>query len=82
MKSDLRFKLLLTLTGGLLGGFVGMLIGTIAGAGTSVLLPGLGLIISGSLVLGVGFGLLGMLLGSLIGLLAAKMILSSRNNFL
>ena len=82
MKSDSHSTLSLILTGGLLGGFIGVLIGIIAGAGTSILLPGLGLIISGSLVLGVGCGLLGMLFGSLVGLLAAKMILSRRNNFL
>jgi hypothetical protein len=30
------------------GGIIGMLIGAIAGAGTNVLLPGLGLVIAGS----------------------------------
>ncbi len=72
MKSDLRFKLLLTLAGGLLCGFIGMLIGIIAGAGTSILLPGLGLIISGSLVFGAVFGLLGIFLGAVLGFFAAK----------
>jgi hypothetical protein len=36
-----------------------MLIGAIAGAGTNVLLPGLGLVIAGSLFLGVVCGLIG-----------------------
>ncbi len=51
------------------GGIVGILIGAIAGAGTSVLLPGLGLIIAGSLILGVIGGLIGALLGLLFGAL-------------
>ena len=49
------------------GGIVGMLIGAIAGAGTNVLLPGLGLVIAGSLFLGVVCGLIGAFLGFVIG---------------
>jgi hypothetical protein len=51
------------------GGIVGMLIGAIAGAGTNVLLPGLGLVISGSLLLGGVGGLIGAFLGLLLGAL-------------
>ena len=51
------------------GGIVGMLIGAIAGAGTNVLLPGLGLVIAGSLFLGVVCGLIGAFLGFVIGAL-------------
>lgn len=46
-----------------------MLIGAIAGAGTNVLLPGLGLVISGSLLLGGVGGLIGAFLGLLLGAL-------------
>jgi hypothetical protein len=51
------------------GGIVGMFIGAIAGAGTNVLLPGLGLVIAGSLFLGVVCGLIGAFLGLLLGAL-------------
>ena len=49
------------------GGIVGMLIGAIAGADTNVLLPGLGLVIAGSLFFGVVCGLIGAFLGFLLG---------------
>ncbi len=56
------------------GGFVGAAIGAIAGIGTSVLLPGLGLIIAGPLAA----GLIGALLGSVIGLFVAAIIILTR----
>jgi len=62
----------------LLCGFVGALIGAIAGSGTSVLLPGLGLVISGSLVLGIVYGLTGVVLGSVVGLLIVAIIIFTR----
>ena len=65
-------------TGALLCGFVGVLIGAVAGSGTSVLLPGLGLVISGSLVLGIVYGLTGAFLGSVAGLLTAAIIILTR----
>ncbi len=80
--SNLRLRLLLVVISGLLCGFVGMIIGAIAGTGTSILLPGLGLIISGSLFLGVLYGLVGIFLGSILGLFAAAIIIRRRKNFL
>jgi hypothetical protein len=69
-------------TGALLCGFVGALIGAIAGRGTSVLLPGLGLIISGPLAAGLVTGFIGLVLGSLLGLfVAAVIILARRKTF-
>ncbi len=69
-------------TGALLCGFVGALIGAIAGRGTSVLLPGLGLIISGPLAAGLVAGFIGLVLGSLLGLfVAAVIILARRKTF-
>ncbi|CAN5272506.1 hypothetical protein BH20ACI1_BH20ACI1_07480 [soil metagenome] len=79
--SNLRLRLLLVVISGLLCGFVGMIIGAIAGTGTSILLPGLGLIISGSLFLGVLYGLVGIFLGSILGLFAAAIIIRRRKNF-
>jgi hypothetical protein len=58
-------------SGALLCGFVG----AIAGRGTSILLPGLGLIISGSLAV----GLIGVVLGSMLGLFVAAIIIFTRN---
>jgi branched-subunit amino acid ABC-type transport system permease component len=63
-----------------LGGIVGMLIGAIAGAGTNVLLPGLGLVIAGSLFLGVICGLIGAFLGLLLGALIITVKPSARSD--
>lgn len=79
--SNLRLRLLLVVISGLLCGFVGMIIGAIAGTGTSILLPGLGLIISGSLFLGIFYGLIGIFLGSILGLFVAAIIIRRRKNF-
>ena len=80
--SNSRFLLTSAVSGGLLGGFVGMIIGAITGAGTSILLPGLGLIVSGSLALAVAFRFLGIFLGSILGLIAAAIITyNRRKNF-
>ncbi len=62
----------------LLCGFIGALIGAIAGSGTSILLPGLGIIISGPLALGIAVGLTGAVLGSMLGLLIAAIIILTR----
>lgn len=62
------------------GGIVGILIGAIAGAGTNVLLPGLGLIIAGSLILGAIGGLIGALLGLLFGALIIAVKTSGRSD--
>ena len=76
--TNLRLVIRTAVSGALLGGFVGAIIGAVAGRGTSVLLPGLGLIVSGSLALGIAFGLIGMFLGFLLGLCAAAIKISSR----
>lgn len=82
MRSNSRLLVMSAATGALLCGFVGMLIGIVAGSGTSILLPGLGLIISGSLALGIVFGLAGAVFGSVLGLLvAAIIILNRRRNY-
>jgi len=82
MMSNLRLMLVSAASGGLLCGFVGAVIGAIAARGTSVLLPGLGLIISGPLAAGFIAGLIGALLGSVVGLsIAAIIILTRRKNY-
>jgi len=68
-------------TGALLCGFVGALIGAVAGSGTSILLPGLGIIISGSLALAIAVGLTGAVLGSMLGLLIAAIIILTRRTY-
>ncbi len=80
--SNSRFLFTSAISGGLLCGFVGMVTGAIVGTGTSILLPGLGLVVSGSLALAVVFGFLGMFLGSMLGLVVAAIIIfKRRKNF-
>ena len=81
MRSNLRLMLMSVASGALLCGFVGALIGAIAGSGTSILLPGLGIIISGSLALGIAVGLTGAVLGSMLGLLIAAIIILTRRTY-
>ncbi len=69
--SNLRLMLVSVASGALLCGFVG----AIAARGTSVLLPGLGLIIAGPLAA----GLIGVVLGSMLGLFVAAIIIFTRN---
>jgi len=76
--SNLRLVLTSVAIGGLLCGFVGATIGAIVGSGTSILLPGLGLVVSGSLALGIVYGLAGVFFGSALGLFAAAIIIFSR----
>jgi hypothetical protein len=78
MSSNLRLILKFAATGALLCGFAGMVIGMIAGMGTSVLLPGVGLVVAGSLFLGLVLGLAGALLGSLLGSFIALIIIVTR----
>lgn len=77
-----EFKLRLILkfagAGALLCGFAGAVIGAIAGMGTSVLLPGVGLVVAGSLPGAIIFGLTGAFLGSLLGLCIAVVIILKR----
>ncbi len=68
--SNLRLMLVSAASGALFCGFVG----AIAGRGTNVLLPGLGLIIAGPLAA----GLIGMVLGSMLGLFVAAIIILTR----
>lgn len=70
MMSNLRLLLVSAVSGGLLCGFVG----AVAARGTSVLLPGLGLVIAGPLAA----GLAGLVLGSIVGFLAAAIIILMR----
>ena len=82
MMSNLRLLLVSAASGALLCGFVGALVGAIAGRGTNILLPGLGLIISGPLALGLAIGLTGAVLGFILGLfLAAIIILTRRKTY-
>ena len=78
MMSNLRLMLVSAAAGALLYGFAGALIGAFAGRGTSVLLPGLGLIIAGPLAVGLAAGLAGVVLGSLLGLFTAAIIIFMR----
>ena len=80
MMSNLRLLLVSAASGGLFCGFVGAVIGAVARRGTSVLLPGLGLVISGPLAAGFVCGLTGVIFGSMIGLLAAAAIILTRRN--
>ena len=74
MMSNLRLLFVSAASGGLFCG----LVGAIAARGTSVLLPGLGLVIAGPLAA----GLIGLVLGSLVGLFtAAIIILTRRRNY-
>ncbi len=62
------------MSGGMFCGFVG----AVAARGTSVLLPGLGLVIAGPLAA----GLIGLVLGSILGLfIAAVIIFTRRKNY-
>jgi hypothetical protein len=70
MMSNLRLLLVSAASGGLFCGFVG----AIAARGTSVLLPGLGLVIAGPLAA----GLIGVVLGSILGLFVAAIIILTR----
>ncbi len=76
--SNLRLMLVSAASGALLCGFVGAVIGAVAGRGTSVLLPGLGLVIAGPLAAGFAVGLIGVVLGSMLGLFAAAIIILTR----
>jgi len=78
MMSNLRLLLLSAALGGLGCGFVGMVIGAIAASGTSVLLPGLGLIVAGPLVAGFIGGLTGAFFGCIAGLVVAAIIILKR----
>lgn len=80
MMSNLRLILVSVASGALLCGFVGALIGAIAATGTSVLLPGIGLIVAGPLVGGIVGGLAGVVLGSTLGLFIAVIIILTRRN--
>ncbi|MEJ7863423.1 MAG: hypothetical protein WKF90_17470 [Pyrinomonadaceae bacterium] len=79
MKSNLRLMLISAGSGALVCGFVGALVGAIAATGTSVLLPGVGLIIAGPLVAGFVGGLIGLILGSTLGLFIAAVIILTRD---
>ncbi len=68
--SNLRLMIVSAASGALLCGFVG----AIAARGTNVLLPGLGLIISGPLAA----GLIGLVVGSMLGLFVAGVIILTR----
>jgi len=78
MMSNLRLMLVSAASGASLCGFIGALIGAIAGRGTSILLPGLGLIIAGPLAAGFVAGLIGVVLGSMLGLFVAAIIILTR----
>ncbi len=68
--SNLRLMLVSAASGALFCGFLG----AIAATGTSVLLPGLGLVVAGPLV----GGLIGLVLGSILGLFIATVIIITR----
>lgn len=68
--SNSRLLLVSATLGGLFFGFFG----AIAAAGTSVLLPGLGLVVAGPLV----GGFIGAVFGAMLGLIAAAIIILVR----
>ncbi len=70
MMSNLRLILVSAASGGLFFGIVG----AVAARSTSVLLPGLGLVVAGPLV----GGFVGFVFGSILGLLAAAIIILTR----
>lgn len=79
MKSNFRFKLFSAAAGAIVCGFVGAVIGAIAATGTSVLLPGLGLIIAGPIVAGFVVGFLGVIFGAIFGFFVASIIIRIRD---
>jgi hypothetical protein len=70
MMSNLRLIFVAMALGGLFFGIVG----AVAAIGTSVLLPGLGLVVAGPLV----GGFMGFIFGSILGLFAAAVIILTR----
>ena len=70
MNPNIQLMLISAATGGLLCGFVG----AVAARGTSVLLPGLGLIIAGPLIGAV----IGFFFGSILGFTVAALIILTR----
>jgi hypothetical protein len=72
--SNLRLILTLMALGALICG----LVGAVAGTGTSILFPGLGLVVLGS----IAGGLIGMFFGSILGLLIAAIIIVVRRRSL
>ncbi len=70
MMSNSRLLLVSAASGGLFFGFIG----AVAATGTSVLLPGLGLVVAGPLV----GGFIGAVFGSVLGLIAAAIIILMR----
>lgn len=76
--TNLRLILTSTAVGAAICGFVGALVGAIAAAGTSVLLPGVGLVVSGPLAAGIVVGLAGLVFGAVLGLLIAAAIIFAR----
>ena len=70
MMSNLRLLLVSAVSGGLLCGFVA----GFAARGTSILLPGLGLVVAGPLAA----GFIGFVFGSVLGLFAAAIIILTR----
>ncbi len=80
MNANLRLKLFLAATGALVCGIIGAVFGAVAAAGTSVLLPGVGLIVAGPLVGGFIAGVLGVILGALLGLIVAVKIIRTRDD--
>ena len=70
MMSNSRLLLVSAAAGGLFFGFIG----AVAATGTSVLLPGLGLVVAGPLV----GGLIGAVFGSVLGLIAAAIVILMR----
>jgi hypothetical protein len=65
-------------TGGAIGGAIGGIIGAVAAIGTSLLIPGLGLIIAGPLAAGLAGAGAGSITGGLIGALIGSGIPKER----
>jgi hypothetical protein len=70
--SNMRLLLVSAALGGLFFGFIG----AVAAIGTSVLLPGFGLVIAGPIV----GGFFGAIFGSTLGLIAGAIIILTRRN--
>lgn len=76
--SKLSAVLRVALEGAALCGVIGAMLAGIAARGTSVALPGLGLIVAGPLVAGVVGGLAGAIIGFVVGLVVGAMLDSAR----
>lgn len=70
--------LYVALEGAVLCGIIGAVLAGIAARGTSVALPGIGLVVAGPLVAGITGGLTGAVVGFVIGLVVGAIVVAGR----